>query len=292
MKKNKGIILAGGSGTRLYPLTIGFSKQLLPIYDKPMIYYPLSVLMLADIKEILIITTSSDLKLFKKLIGDGSYFGLNISYKIQEKPNGIGEAFLIGEKFIGKDNVTLILGDNIFFGQNFIDYLQRAKKNLQGATVFAQYVTNPDRYGVVYFDANGKVKSIIEKPKKPKSNYAITGLYFYDNNVINYAKKIKPSKRGELEITDINNCYLNDKKLNVEVFSRGFSWMDTGNADSMLEASTLIKTIEMRHGLKIACLEEIAFKKKWITKKKLLKRISIMGFGNYNNYVKQLLIDE
>ena len=194
MKKNKGIILAGGFGTRLYPLTIGFSKQLLPIYDKPMIYYPLSVLMLADIKEILIITTSSDLKLFKKLIGDGSYFGLNISYKIQEKPNGIAEAFLIGEKFIGKDNVTLILGDNIFFGQNFIDYMQRAKKNLQGATIFAQYVYNPDRYGVIYFDASGKVKSIEEKPKKPKSNYAVTGLYFYDNNVINYAKKIKPSK--------------------------------------------------------------------------------------------------
>ena len=287
--KYKGIILAGGSGTRLYPVTLSISKQLLPVYDKPMIYYPISVLMLADIKDILIISTPHDIENYKKLLGDGSQFGINLNYSIQEKPNGLAQAFLIGENFIGDDNVVLILGDNIFYGQNIANYLIETKKTNSGATVFGYHVSDPNRFGIVNFDKNGKVLSIEEKPKKPKSNYAVTGLYFYNNKAVEYAKSLKFSRRGELEITDLNNIYLSKKKLNVKLLGRGFAWLDTGTHESMLDASNFIQTVERRQGLKIACLEEIAFNKKWINKKNLQKLSKKYRNNNYGKYLESII---
>ena len=280
----KGIILAGGSGTRLYPLTLSSSKQLLPVYDKPMIYYPLSTLMMMDIQDILIITTAHDLTKYKELLGDGSQWGINISYKIQNEPNGIAEAFILGEDFIGNEDVTLILGDNLFFGHSLSSLLKNASNNLKGATVFAYPVKNPKDYGVIDFDENLNVISIEEKPVSPKSNYAVTGLYIYDNSVIGIAKNVMPSDRGELEITDVNNAYLKRKKLNVEIFSRGVAWLDTGSHDSLLEASNFIQVIEKRQGLKICCPEEIAWRNGWITSnelKILAKPIINSGYGQY-----------
>ncbi|MFZ2150115.1 MAG: glucose-1-phosphate thymidylyltransferase RfbA [Minisyncoccia bacterium] len=272
MKNNtKGIILAGGSGARLYPLTIAMSKQLLPVYDKPMIFYPLSILMLAGIREILIISTPSDLPNFKKLLGTGESFGLKLSYAEQPSPDGLAQAFIIGEKFIGKSNVAMILGDNIFYGNGLVKTLKEAVENKNRATVFGYYVNDPERFGVVGFDKNGKVSSIEEKPKNPKSNYAVTGLYFYDNRVINFAKKIKPSGRGELEITDINQLYLNAGDLDVELLGRGFAWLDTGTISSLMDANDFVKIIEERQNTKIAALEEIAFRNGWITRNDLLK---------------------
>jgi len=268
----KGIILAGGSGTRLYPITKGISKQLIPIYDKPMIYYPLSVLMLAGIKDILIITTPEDESNFQRLLGDGSNFGIKLSYEVQLKPEGLAQAFIIGENFIGKDNVCLALGDNIFYGQNFSPKLKEASQQKIGATVFGYQVKDPERFGVVEFDENKKALSIEEKPKKPKSNYAVTGLYFYDNNVINIAKSIKPSERGELEITSINEVYLKNGQLNVELLGRGFTWLDTGTHQSLLEASHFVETIEQHQGFKIACLEEVALHNGWLTKEDVINR--------------------
>lgn len=288
MTQRKGIILAGGSGTRLYPITMGTSKQLLPIYDKPMIYYPLSVLMLAGIREILIITTPEDLPNFEKLLGTGEQLGIELSYKVQPSPDGLAQAFIIGEEFIGHDNVCLILGDNIFYGQHFDDQLKRATAQQQGATVFGYYVTDPERFGVVDFDADGKAQSIEEKPKKPKSNYAVTGLYFYDNKVVEIAKSILPSKRGELEITDVNNAYLNNDQLHVEVLGRGFAWLDTGTHESLLEASHFVQTLENRQGLKVASLEEIAFNNGWIDKKQLKQRGEYFKKTNYGQYLLKL----
>ena len=288
----KGIILAGGSGTRLYPLTMGQSKQLLAIHDKPMIYYPLSVLMLAGIRDVLIISTPEDLPNFKRLLSDGSQIGMSFSYEKQEKPNGIAEAFIIGEKFIENDSVCLILGDNIFYGSGFTKILKNSvdfvEKN-QKAKVFGYYVNNPSRYGVVQNDELGNVISLEEKPENPKSNYAVVGLYLYPNNVINISKYTQPSKRGELEITSVNNSYLKEKKLKVELFDKNFTWLDSGTHESMLEASNYIHTIEKRTGLKIACIEEIAYKLGYINKSKFEKLINSIGENQYGEYLKKIV---
>ena len=287
----KGIVLAGGSGTRLYPITKGISKQLIPIYDKPMIYYPVSVLMLAGIKEILIISTPFDLPGFKRLLGDGSSFGVRFEYAEQPSPDGLAQAFIIGEKFIGNDSVCLVLGDNIFYGAGFSSLLQNSVQMAEKenkATVFGYYVNDPERYGVAEFDKTGKCLSIEEKPEHPKSNYAVVGLYFYPNSVVEIAKNIKPSPRGELEITTINQCYLKEDNLMVQTLQRGFAWLDTGTHDSLSEASTFIECIEKRQGLKVACLEEIAYKKGWITTEKLREEAQPMIKNNYGKYLLQL----
>lgn len=290
----KGIILAGGSGTRLYPITKGISKQLIPIFDKPMIYYPISVLMLADIRDILIISTPTDLPLFKRLLGDGSEIGVHFEYAEQPYPGGLAQAFIIGDEFIGKDDVCLVLGDNIFHGAGFTTLLHDSvnnaeKKNM--ATVFGYYVNDPERYGVAEFNTNGKCLSIEEKPEHPKSNYAVVGLYFYPNDVVDVAKRIKPSKRGELEITTVNQEYLSQDRLMVQTLQRGFAWLDTGTHDSLSEASTFIEVIEKRQGLKIACLEEIAFKKGWISKDSLYATAQPMAKNSYGQYLLNLIKD-
>lgn len=287
----KGIVLAGGSGTRLYPSTIGVSKQLLPVYDKPMIYYPISVLMLAGIKEILIISTPQDLLNFKKLLGTGEQFGVNFSYKEQPSPDGLAQAFILGEEFIGDDSVALVLGDNIFYGAGFSSMLKKAvqtAKEKGEATVFGYPVKDPERFGVVEFDKNGKAISIEEKPKEPKSNYAVTGLYFYDNSVVEYAKNLKPSARGELEITDLNRIYLEQNKLNVELFGRGFAWLDTGTHKSLLQAGQYVQTIEENQGIKIACLEEIAYRVGFLTKEQINETASKYKNNEYYSYVRNL----
>lgn len=288
----KGIVLAGGSGTRLHPITLGVSKQLLPVYDKPMIYYPISVLMLAGIKDILVISTPQDLPQYRNLLGDGSQFGVNFSYAEQPSPDGLAQAFLIGESFIGNDPVCLILGDNIFHGQHFGEQLQNAATRTSGATVFGYWVKDPERFGVIDFDSQGRALSIEEKPKIPKSSYAVTGLYFYDNDVIRIAKAVKPSPRGELEITDVNNAYLKRGDLQVERFGRGFAWLDTGTHDSLLDASQYVQTIERRQGLKVACLEEIAYEKNWINREQLLERARYFGKTGYGQYLAKLAGDE
>jgi glucose-1-phosphate thymidylyltransferase len=287
--KIKGIIMAGGSGTRLHPLTKVISKQLLPIYDKPMIYYSLSVLMLAGIKKILIISTPQDTPIFKKLLGDGNNLGIKLHYKIQQSPNGIAEAFIIGEKFIGSDNVCLILGDNIFYGQGFSTLLKKSSSLSEGAIIYSYKISEPKRYGIVEFYKNLKVKSIEEKPTNPKSNYAVTGIYFYDNKVINYAKNLRPSTRGELEITSINKKYLKNNNLKVEILGRGLAWLDTGTAKSLLNAGQFVQTIEERQGFKIACLEEIAYNNNWIDKKKIISLAKSYKNVSYSQYLLSII---
>ena len=285
----KGIILAGGSGTRLYPLTEVTSKQLLPIYDKPMIYYPLSVLMNAGIRDILIISTPQDLPRFKDLLKDGSAYGINLSYKEQLAPNGLAEAFIIGEEFIGNDNCAMILGDNIFFGENFTNRLKEASGKKTGATVFGYYVDDPERFGIVEFDKNGKAISIEEKPEKPKSNYCVTGLYFYDNEVVKFAKSLKPSKRGELEITDLNRIYLEKGDLNVVLLGKGFTWLDTGTHESLVDVTNFVRTVETHEHRKIACLEEIAYLNNWIDKNKMEEAINKYKKNQYGKYLQDVL---
>lgn len=285
----RGIILAGGSGTRLYPITKAISKQINPIYDKPMIYYPLSILMLAGIREILVISTPRDLPLFKELLGNGEDFGVRLEYVVQEKPNGLAEAFIIGEEFINGDSCALVLGDNIFYGHGLTGILKEAEARKEGATIFGYYVSNPKDFGVVEFDKDGKVISLEEKPQNPKSNYAVPGLYFYDNTVVEKAKKVKPSKRGELEITSINEMYLQEEKLHVVNFGRGMAWLDTGTHDALLEAANFVKTIQSRQGVMVACLEEIAYRNGWISKEKVLELAKPLMKSKYGEYLVNLV---
>ncbi len=292
LQKRKGIILAGGSGTRLYPVTQSISKQLLPVYDKPMIYYPLSTLMLAGIQDILIISTPDDTPRFESLLGDGTQWGLDISYKVQPSPDGLAQAFILGDTFIGNDLSALVLGDNIFYGHDFNELLSNAMKCDDGATVFAYHVHDPERYGVAEFDKSNKVLSIEEKPKTPKSNYALTGLYFYDKDVVSMAKSLKPSARGELEITDLNRLYLNKEKLNVEIMGRGYAWLDTGTHDSLLEASQFIATLENRQGLKVSCPEEISYRRGWINASQLEKLAAPLSKNDYGHYLQRLLKEQ
>lgn len=288
----KGIVLAGGAGTRLHPMTLVTSKQLMPVYDKPLIYYPLSVLLLAGIRDILVITTPRDAEAFRALLGDGERLGVQLSYAVQPSPDGLAQAFLIGEEFIGDDHVCLILGDNIFYGYGFSAMLREAARRERGATVFGYHVSDPERFGVVEFDASGRAISIEEKPKAPKSNYAVTGLYFYDNSVVEIARQVKPSARGELEITDVNNAYLQRGDLHVSLLGRGFAWLDTGTHDSLMEASHFVQTIEARQGLKVACLEEIAYNQGWLSAAQLARQAEALSKTGYGQYLKRLLRQE